>query len=204
MNDPTVQKPQRTGLTRFDFERAHPKLRGIPAAKQKDKKQKFSSSFTKRESGTFFCWLHGRFFTAGEKILFQIEGTETPIEVDVAGRFKKWLANQGYKLPNESVWVSGWPSVRRGKLVALKVKSCFGSTSVGIKERWYFWGDIKDDVMEVPSTRSDKVYLHSIPGLSQIACKPGRYQLDLVRRGVDIIPLKLYEQKQPLPSLTNG
>ncbi|MGK7907793.1 MAG: hypothetical protein AB4040_11280 [Synechococcus sp.] len=153
----------------------------------------------KGESGTFFCWLRGSFSIAGEQILFQVEGTESPIEVEVTGRFRKWLSQQGGKLPMEPVWVSGWPSVQRGKLATLKPKSCFKPTSTGIKEMWYFWGDIDGDVMKVPSIRFDTVYLHSIPGLSQIVPEPGRYQLELIRSGLDVVPLRADKQQQPLP-----
>ena len=89
----------------------------------------------KGESGTFFCWLRGSFSIAGEHILFQVEDTESPIEVEVTGRFKKWLAQQGGNLPMEPVWVSGWPSVQMGKLIALKPKFCFKTTLQTLKKR---------------------------------------------------------------------
>ena len=202
MNDSIVRKPQKAASTRYDFERAHPKLRGKFPQKQKSKQKDLTFQRRSSESGTFFCWLKGRFTTSGEQILFQVEGSERPIEVEFTGRFKKWLQEVGYQLPQDAVWISGWPSVQMGKLVALKAKSCFQSNTEGVQEMWYFWGDIKGDEMEVPSTRLGKVFRHSIPGLTRIAPKPGRYQLELVRQGLDIIPIMVNEQQQQLPSLS--
>ena len=202
MNDSIVRKPQKTASTRYDFERAHPKLRGKFPKKQKGKPKDLPFQRKSPVSGTFFCWLRGRFVASGGQILFQVEGTECPIEVAVTDRFKRWLKEVGYHLPQDSVWISGWPSVQGGRLVALKVKFCFQSHSEGVREMWYFWGDIHGGEMEIPSIRLGKVYRHSIPGLSRIAPTPGRYQLELVRHELDIVPIAVSERQQPVPSLS--
>ena len=192
-------KPQRTSSKRLDFERAHPKRRGKQPAQKRGRKRPFPSQGKSSDSGTFFCWLHGRFTIADDSILFHVEDAEHPIAIEVKGRLKKWLREAGYNLLQEPVWVSGWPSVQEGKLVSLKVKSCFDPSKKGITETWYFWGNVDGDVMEVRSARLKTVYRHSIPGLARIVDKPGCYQLELTRHGLDIIPLSASSQQQPVP-----
>ena len=194
-----VIKPQRTGSSRFDFERAHPKRRGKQPARKRSSKQPLSAQASNADSGTFFCWLCGRFAIADGRILFHIVDAEHPIDIEVTGRFKKWLVEGGGNLPQQPVWVSGWPSVQGGKLVSLTIKSCFEPSREGIQETWYFWGTIDGDGMEVRSARSNAVYRHSIPGLARIVDKPGRYQLELARQGLDIIPLTANSQQKPIP-----